>query len=320
MGRWLSYILPFVGLAIFIFIISGTGVGNILDTFRQVNPFHLILFPFVIIAILLIRGFRWQMLMRMVGIPYTMWRSTSVWAIGFFAAAITPGKVGDAIRALYVSQDTGKNFGECFLTVFIDRLMDLITIVLFGMITTVLFSYHYIKIPSLWLVFIGIFAFFVLLFAVMSRSLMRKLIKPIFNLLAPKKFKDSMSLGFNSFYDSLGIYLTKWQGTLGVLILTFIYWVMVFGLAWYVAFTLNIDVTFGYLFIIMPMVTLVELIPISISGLGTREAAVIYFFSVVGISSAYAVSFSITYLIMGTYLTSILGFIFWLRNPVKLRA
>lgn len=319
MSRWLSYILPFIGLAIFVYIVSGTGVGNIIETFRRVNPLHLVPFPVFTLFILLIRGFRWQVLMRMVGIPYTMWRSTAVWSIGFFAAAITPGKVGDAIRALYVSQETGKNFGECFLTVFIDRLMDLVTVVIFGMITIVIFSYHYIEIPSLWIIFLAIFGFFFLLLAVMSRRLMRRIVRPIFSILVPKKYKDQMSLNFNSFYDSLTMYIKKWKGTLYVLILTFAYWALVFCLAWYVTWMLRIEISFGYIFIIMPMVTLVELIPISISGLGTREAASIYFFSVVGIAGAFAVSFSITYLIMGTYLTSILGFIFWLRNPVQLR-
>ena len=127
-----------------------------------------------------------------------------------------------------------------------------------------------------------------------------------------------MKNSFNSFYDSLLLYLKEWKGTLYALLLTLIYWVMVFSLAWYVAFVLGIEVSFSYLFIIMPMVTLVELLPISVSGLGTREATVIYFFSVVGIASVQAVGFSIAYLIAGTYLTSLLGFILWLRNPVKL--
>ena len=34
MGRWLSYLLPFIGLAIFFYIIRGTGIGQIVDTFR----------------------------------------------------------------------------------------------------------------------------------------------------------------------------------------------------------------------------------------------------------------------------------------------
>ncbi len=45
---------------------------------------------------------------------------------GFSPPSITPGKVGDAVRALYVSRETGRGLGESFLTVFMDRLMDLV--------------------------------------------------------------------------------------------------------------------------------------------------------------------------------------------------
>jgi uncharacterized membrane protein YbhN (UPF0104 family) len=65
------------------------------------------------------------------------------------------------------------------------------------------------------------------------------------------------------------------------------------------------------------VVTLVELIPFSISGLGTRDATVIYFFGAVGIGSAEAVGFSIVYLLIGTYLTALAGFFLWLRTPVR---
>jgi uncharacterized membrane protein YbhN (UPF0104 family) len=81
---------------------------------------------------------------------------------------------------------------------------------------------------------------------------------------------------------------------------------------------LEIDVSFGYVALMMPMVTLVEIVPISISGIGTREAAVIFFFAAVGIGSAQAVAFSIMYLMAGTYLTALVGFLAWLANPAKL--
>jgi len=66
-------------------------------------------------------------------------------------------------------------------------------------------------------------------------------------------------------------------------------------------------------------VTLVELIPFSIAGLGTRDATVIYFFGIVGANAAQAVGFSLVYLLIGTYLTALAGFILWLRHPVRWR-
>jgi uncharacterized protein (TIRG00374 family) len=318
MGKWVSYFLPFIGLAIFFYIVRGVGLGQIADAFRQAEPLKLLVFPVFMVVIILLRGFRWQYLLRMIGINYSLWKSSAVWSVGFFAAAVTPGKVGDAIRAYYVTRETGRNFGETFLTVFIDRLMDLVVVMLIGIVTTFLFSFYYIQISSIWLIVLTTIGMFALLYLVMNRAVMKKLIKPIFRALTPKKHQEKLSINFNSFYNSLGLYVKQWRGTLATFLLTVVYWGMVFVLAYYVAVVLNIRISFAYLFIIMPMVTLVELVPISVSGLGTREATVIYFFSVIGLTSAQAVSFSITYLIAGTYLTSILGFVLWLRHPIKL--
>jgi hypothetical protein len=85
----------------------------------------------------------------------------------------------------------------------------------------------------------------------------------------------------------------------------------------YAARLASIPVSARYVVLIMPIVTLVELIPFSISGLGTRDATVIYFFSVVGVGSAEAVGFSIVYVLIGTYLTALAGFVLWLRHPVR---
>jgi hypothetical protein len=100
-------------------------------------------------------------------------------------------------------------------------------------------------------------------------------------------------------------------------VLTVVVWALIFFLAWNVAAGLGIDVSVWYLFLIMPVVTLVEVLPVSVAGLGTRDAAVIYFFSVAGIQDAAAVGFSLGYLLIGTYITALTGFIMWLRRPLR---
>jgi uncharacterized membrane protein YbhN (UPF0104 family) len=87
----------------------------------------------------------------------------------------------------------------------------------------------------------------------------------------------------------------------------------------YVARLLRVPVDPAYIVLIMPLVTLVELVPFSISGLGTRDATVMYFFAAVGVGSAQAVGFSIAYLLIGTYLTALVGFVLWLRAPIRWR-
>jgi len=83
---------------------------------------------------------------------------------------------------------------------------------------------------------------------------------------------------------------------------------------------LHIDVSLGYMALILPMLTLVEIIPISISGLGTREAAVIYFFGIVGIDDpAQSVAFALMYVLLGLYAVALVGLFAWLFMPRSLR-
>ena len=100
-------------------------------------------------------------------------------------------------------------------------------------------------------------------------------------------------------------------------VLTVVVWALIFFLAWCVAAVFRIDVSARYIFLIMPVVTLVEILPVSVSGLGTRDATVIFFFSVVGLSGASAVGFSLGYLLIGTYATALIGFVMWLRYPLR---
>ncbi len=318
MRRWISILLPFIGLAMFVAIVYGTGLSNIIEVLKSIDAGRLALVPLFIVAIVLLRGLRWQYLLQRIGIEYTLGRSSMVWVIGAFASAVTPGKVGDAVRAVYVERETDASFGEAFLTVFIDRLWDLMTVLVAGMITVFVFSHVYIEIPSIWILIAGGLVVIAILYMVMRKGLMQRLLRPLFDVLVPERYKDRFSFHFHSFYDSLHVYKRSPREFAVVMVLTLAYWALVFALAFYVTWLLGGGVSFGYMVLIMPIVTLVELIPISVAGLGTRDATVIYFFSLVGVSSAEAVGFSIAYLLIGTYLTSLLGFVFWLRNPVGL--
>jgi uncharacterized membrane protein YbhN (UPF0104 family) len=83
------------------------------------------------------------------------------------------------------------------------------------------------------------------------------------------------------------------------------------------AMALNIPVTYFHMILILPFTTLVEALPISFSGVGTRDAVLILMFTLLGISSSLAVSFSIMILILN-YIMNLFGVLFWIKNPFKL--
>jgi uncharacterized protein (TIRG00374 family) len=317
MKRTLAILTPLVGLAIFVAIVVRTGPDRIAGILRGIEPVRLLWAPLFVAGISVARGARWRYVIRSLGMDYGLRRSTSVWMIGFFASAVTPGKAGDAVRALYLRNDSGRPVGETLLTVFVDRLWDLGFILVGGVATMLVFSQRYIQIPSVPL-FLAAAALIAAAAAVATnRRWMRALFKPAFSALVPARHRGGLSTSFHAFYDALRVYGADPRRAAAMAAMTLACWALIFALAVYVARLLSIPVSPAYVLLMMPIVTLVELIPFSVSGLGTRDATVIYFFSVVGVGSAEAVGFSIVYVLIGTYLTALAGFALWVRHPVR---
>lgn len=312
--------MPLVGLVVFAVIVYRTGPARIMATLSTIEWPQLLWAPLLILAIMLVRGARWHYVIRSVGIDYSLARCTTVWTIGFFASAVTPAKAGDAVRAIYLRNDTGRPIGETFLTVFVDRLWDLGFILAAGTVSALVFSSRYIQIPSAPLLAVGALVLATAAATATRRSWVRALLRPAFSVMVPARFRDSLSSSFHTFYDALRVHASRPSRIITMAAYTLLCWALIFCLAVYVARLLSLPVSAGYIALIMPVVTLVELIPFSVSGLGTRDATVIYFFAVVGAGAAEAVGFSIVYLLIGTYLTALAGFFLWLRHPVKWRA
>jgi uncharacterized protein (TIRG00374 family) len=319
MKRFVTLLMPLVGLVVFAVIVYRTGPGRIMATLSTIAWPQLVWAPLILGAILLVRGARWHYVIRSVGIDYGLARSTTVWAIGFFASAVTPAKAGDVVRAIYLRNETGQPLGATFLTVFIDRLWDLGFILVAGTVSVLLFSARYIEIPSAPLLAAAAVLIAAAATIATRRSWVRALLRPAVNIMVPVRFRDSLSISFHTFYDALRLHGSRPVRSVVMAGYTLLCWALIFTLAMYVARLLSLPVSAGYIALIMPVVTLVELIPFSIAGLGTRDATVIYFFAVVGAGAAEAVGFSIVYLLIGTYLTALAGFMLWLRHPVRWR-
>jgi len=318
MGKKISSLLPLIGIILFIYIIWKTGISNVLNVFSNINPFYLILMLFMLFVIFFLKGLKWKIILDSLGIDYSLWKASKIWYIGFFIATITPAKIGDFVRAFYVKKDTKNNLGTGFLTVFLDRIFDTATILLLALTSIIIFSLIFETNLSIGLIILIIVSLFVLIYLSTRKKFVKITLKPFFNLLVPEKYKKITKLNFYSFYNNLKIIKTKKGMLFSVLITTLITWFICFLYAYVVALAFNIEINIAYIFLIMPLVTLIELIPISVSGLGTREATLIFFFSLVGIAKEFAVSFSLLYM-AGGWLLALIGAIFWFKNPIRFK-
>ncbi len=72
-------------------------------------------------------------------------------------------------------------------------------------------------------------------------------------------------------------------------------------------FAFSVDVSLGYIIVIMPIVTIVRLFPFTVNALGPTEVAVAYFFNLVGINSTLAVLISLCSNLISSIIPGLIG-------------
>ena len=69
----------------------------------------------------------------------------------------------------------------------------------------------------------------------------------------------------------------------------------------------------------MAITNLISFIPITISGLGTREAMLIFLFSLLGLSSEHAVTYSLLVFSVFYIGGALFGLVAWMINPMNIK-
>jgi uncharacterized protein (TIRG00374 family) len=170
--------------------------------------------------------------------------------------------------------------------------------------------------------FLAVAASFALFIAAVCLStkkrFVRMLLKPLFSRFVPERYKGKLNITFHDFYAGLGMMMKKKKYLIASISLGIAAWLLSIFQHYLLAVSVGMDVTYILLLSIMPIITLLDTLPISFSGLGTREIALIFFLSFFGISTETVVSFSLLLLIFGYVLVGVAGFVFWLKDPVKI--
>lgn len=286
--------LGLVGIILFVYIISKVDLNHVINILSSANPFFIALSIVPLFFVIVLRSLRWKVIINATGFDISLKDCFLIWLKGYFLGGVTPGRVGDLFRAKFLTDKIGISLGKSVLTAVIDRLFDIL--VIFGLsvlgILTIsqlfgieLFSLHYLFIL---LVISGL-----CLYILISRKLTAKIFSPLFNLFVPPKFKEKTKINFDEFYTGLELLKEKKQHLVASLLVGILSWLVV-GIGCYlIALSLESNISYWYILISVAISSLIALLPISISGLGTREAAFIFLFSIINIAPEEAVSFSL---------------------------
>ncbi|KUK68521.1 MAG: Putative membrane protein [Methanocalculus sp. 52_23] len=310
-------LIGIIGIAVFLVILVNLDTRAILTALLSVNYYYLIAALLINGLIVVIKAKKWKIIVDSIRSGFSLWQSIIGFLVGFSLSTLTPAKVGDAARFLYV-RDESCTTGMALSTVVIDRIIDLVLLFAFGIIAMIAFSLiRGVEILSggLLLVLAGAIIFGI--YAVSRKNYMEKILRPFFGVFVPPRYRDQVSGYFNDFYSGLEQFLASRRKVLGCVAAGIVSWLLAVVYAALLGRAIGIDVGY-YMFLVIPIISVVDLLPISISGIGTRDATLLYLFGIIGIAPETVVAFSILYLVFSYWFIALVGLLFWFLYPVPL--
>lgn len=269
-----------VGVGIIFFLLKQVDLKKIIDIVFNIN-LGLFLFAFVVyIFSTYLCLYRWQMFLAGANVKLSLKRTAISFLTGLFFNLFLPSAIGgDVIRTMHLSGHTKKP-KEVTASVFIDRVSGCMGLVLITIISVLVGGRH-INDTS-------VFILVAILFFLSSGGLL-----VIFNNAIYKKISHFLHQG-GKIRDTLKefhqeVYLFKHRPHLMVnsLIISLLVQLSALWTFYILAKALNYHIDFIYFLVFVPIVSAISMLPISIGGLGVREASLMFFFSRAGLSGEH---------------------------------
>lgn len=311
-----SRLLPLFGLALFFAVLSRLDIGTLLGLMWRANPLFMCLSLLSAALLIVLKAVKWNVLIRTFGVSYPLSKSVQAWLVGFFIGTITPGRIGDLSRAVYLGGRLKP--GTALTTVVVDRIIDITVLFAFaiGGTAVLMTTYSY---ADFFLTSVLFFAAFVCLaFLLTKKDAVKFVVRPVFNRIVPESHKTHFRLTFNDFYSGLNVMMKEKRrpliASLSICVLSM--FVLIFQY-YFIVLSLNLDVSYQFLLLVIPVVSLLDTLPISFSGLGVRDISLVFFFSLLGLPAEAAVSTSVFIFFLAYVVVGLAGFAFWLKNPIR---
>lgn len=283
--------------------------GAITAAFRE-HPDYLLLAVVTYFFITLIAGIRWILLMKAVGLEVPLWRAFSLHMIGLFFSMLLPGGAGgDLAKGYYLfrHQQPGRR-ALALTSIAMDRATGIYALFLMGLLVIMLnsglaMSNNFLRLNAL---------FYLVLFAT-ATTVAALLLSPsrtrILGLLRSWNIPGRHAL--TALADSVEAYGSRKKALALALLLSLLVHgglTVVFQL---ILMALGLDLDYLDNAFVVPLMTLINSIPLSPGGLGVSEAAGELLYRIMGLGDSGSEILALFHVCLAT--TSLLGLPFYLR-------
>lgn len=296
MRKFSSALKIIISAAILIFLFRK---ANLTQGFRYLSELR---YPFVLLSIVLIvlaqivRAHRLGVMVFGESASRKLWQSLRVQMVSFLPGIISPAKIGEATKIYMLNSESNVPMGRGLACFVAERVLDL---ALLGPLAA-----------------IGLYVFFQ-----SGLNISLKSGAALLSLLVLVAGAGAIAVGV-TWARKRGIELADLrrmispERLLEAGVMTVVYWGMVFLEVWCFCKASLFDPRVWHMAIVVPLALLTSMIPVSFSGFGFREAAIVILLQRPPIATNYdrALLVSLMYVVLGLGVPAIMGAFFWLAG------
>ena len=301
--------LPIIGIAIFIYLLFKLDIASVFNEIKNANPSFILMTVFFTFVSFFTSTIKWYAIARKQNMNLPFFYAFKVNLIAIFYGFVTPSRIGSIARVEYLRRFNGDKVGKAVSNYVLDKMLDFCSLFILVIISGFLLK-NILPATHVKYAVAGLLAIFVFALVFKEKERTRFFLKLFYIKILPKKIKETVKEGFDSFYEDMP---EKKYFVLFVF-LNLLNWIAIYSTSFFAGLSIGLNVSFIYFLLFMPAVTLIGQIPITISGLGTREAAMISLFGLLGISATKIFSMSLINLVINGIFPAIIGMLLILEN------
>ncbi|MDD4979656.1 MAG: lysylphosphatidylglycerol synthase transmembrane domain-containing protein [Candidatus Omnitrophica bacterium] len=247
-----------------------------------------LLAAFIYFSLYILALFRWEMLLKGAKVYLPLKRVIISFAGGNFFNIFLPSSIGgDLIRSIDLATHT-KRPREVVTTVLLDRLSGYIGLVTVTLLALV-FGWGLVEEKSVFWSVAVITGVLVVALLILFNSFLYSKINQILHSPTAGRMREAIK----NLHQEIHIFRHRKNIIVNNLILSILIQSITPLTFYIIALSLGVKINIAYFFVYIPIIGAITLLPISIGGLGLRDATTIYFFSKAGMSKDLAFAMSL---------------------------
>lgn len=288
--RWLKLAIKIaISAAIMAWILNHVPLIDIVVALGDVSWPYLVAAFFLQFLGAYITVRRWHLLLRTQSAEIPLRFLYGSWLVGCFFKQLLPSVIGaDAVR-VYDSHRAGASKSTALVAVGVDRMVGLLALLIVAVIALSFSNDLTASIPGLtaWIL-ISTLGMTILTWLIFSRSVQMAAICRTVGQFAPKTFAARAErffhavAAYNNQHGTLVLALI-WSLLLQLTVVTFYY---------LIALAMGFTITFMAFMLIVPIAIVVMMVPVTINGIGVREAMHVLLLGTFGVTAPEAIAFA----------------------------